>query len=156
MFLHGRRVFQGPGLPPSNAVQAYPSPGDPPLPRHYCQALRGVSAFLFRFPLPPSSPSSISFGGGLARVKYELRATAEIFWKGEKRRVVDTREVDVVEIFEEDFMRVEPEGVVVGENGKMWVQGRVLGGLLIAGESACVELLVKNHSARRVSGDDAL
>jgi hypothetical protein len=26
----------------------------------------------------------------------------------------------------------------------------VLGGMLVAGESACVELQVKNHSARRV------
>jgi hypothetical protein len=86
----------------------------------------------------------------LARVKYELRATAEVFWKGEKRLVIDKRDVDVVEIFEEDFTRIEPEGVVVGENGKMWVQARVVGGMLIAGESACVELAVKNHSARRV------
>ena len=43
-----------------------------------------------------------------------------------------------------------PEGLVVGEGGKIWVQGRVLGGMLVAGESACVELQVKNHSAKRV------
>ena len=43
-----------------------------------------------------------------------------------------------------------PEGLVIGEGGKVWVQARVLGGILVAGESACVELQVKNHSAKRV------
>lgn len=46
--------------------------------------------------------------------------------------------------------RKEPEGVVVGEHGKVWVHGRVVGGFIIAGESACVELMVKNHSGRKV------
>jgi len=56
----------------------------------------------------------------------------------------------VVENFEEDFGRVEPEGVVVGENGKIWAQGRIVGGMAVAGESACVELQVKNHSSKKV------
>jgi hypothetical protein len=43
-----------------------------------------------------------------------------------------------------------PEGLIVGEGGKIWVQARVLGGILVAGESACIELQVKNHSAKRV------
>jgi hypothetical protein len=79
-----------------------------------------------------------------------LKSTVGVFWKADKRLVTSKREVEVVEILEEDFTRVEPEGVVVGENGKIWVQGKVVGGILISGESACVELMVKNHSARKV------
>ncbi|KAG6828962.1 hypothetical protein H0H92_006144 [Tricholoma furcatifolium] len=151
-FLHSRRLFQGPGLPPSNAVQAYPQPGDPPYPLDYHQARRGISTFLFRIPLPSSAPSSISLGLDLARVRYELCATAGVFWKGEKRLVVCKREIDVAQSYEEDFSRTEPEGVVVGEFGKIWMQGRLVGGVVIAGETACVELQVKNHSTKKNTG----
>lgn len=74
----------------------------------------------------------------------------QVAWKGEKTLVIDKKELDVVECFEQDFGRLEPEGVVVGENGKIFVQGRVVGGVLIAGESGCVELQVKNHSSKKV------
>lgn len=83
-------------------------------------------------------------------MKYEVRASVGVAWKGEKRLVTDKKELDVVESFEEDFTRIEPEGVVVGEYGKIWVHGRVVGGIVVAGESACVELQVKNHSHRKV------
>jgi hypothetical protein len=148
--MHSRRLFQGPGLPPSNAVQPYPFAGDPPLPRDYHQARRGISTFLFRFPIPSSAPSAISFGSGLARVRYEVRASVGVAWKGEKRLVTDKKEVDIVESYEEDFGRVEPEGVIIGENGKLWTQGRIVGGVIVGGESACVELQVKNHSNKKV------
>lgn len=151
-FLRSRRLFQGPGLPPSNAVQAHPLPGDPPLPPHYHQARRGLTTFLFRIPLPSSSPASISFGSGIARVKYEAKASVQVAWKDEKTLVIDKKELDVVESFEQDFGRSEPEGVVVGENGKIFVQGRVVGGVLISGESGCVELQVKNHSSKKNTG----
>ncbi|KAG5643087.1 hypothetical protein DXG03_001583 [Asterophora parasitica] len=133
-FLHSRRLFQGPGLPPSNAVQAHPMPGDPPLPPNYHQARRGISTFLFRIPLPSSVPSSISFGSDVARVRYEVRATVGVVWKGEKRLVTCKREIEVVESYGVDFSRAEPEGVVVGEFGKIWAQGRVVGGIIVAGE----------------------
>lgn len=83
-------------------------------------------------------------------MRYEVRASAGVFWKGEKRLVINTRELDVVESFDVDFSRLEPEGVVVGEYGKIWVQGSVVGGVVVAGESACVELQVKNHSNKKV------
>lgn len=151
-FLYSRRLFQGPGLPPSNAVQAHPAPGDLPLPAHYYQAKRGKSTFNFRIPIPSTSPSSINFASGSARVRYEVRASVQVFWKGEKRVVTDTREVNIVESFEEDFSRAEPEAVTVGENGKIWVQGKIVGGMIVAGEPACIELQVKNHSTRRNTG----
>jgi len=122
-------------------------PGDPPLPQHYHQARRGVSTFLVRFPLPVTSPSSINFGNNLAKVRYELRAGVQVYWKGEKRLVTDVKEINVVEAY---FDEEEPVGQVVGENGKIWVQGRVIGGVVVVGETACVELQVKNHSSKRV------
>ncbi|KAJ7621716.1 hypothetical protein DFH06DRAFT_1232550 [Mycena polygramma] len=151
-FLHSRRLFQGPGLPPSNAVQPHPVPGEPPFPSNYHQARRGQSTFLFKFPLPSSSPSSINFGGDLARVRYELRASVGVLWKGEKRLVTARDDIQVVECFNEDPSRPEPEGVVVGENGKIWAQGKIVGGVIVAGESGCVELQVKNHSTKKNTG----
>ncbi|THH13123.1 hypothetical protein EW146_g7062 [Bondarzewia mesenterica] len=83
----------------------------------------------------------------------EVRATVDVSWKGENRLVTDQREVDVVESFEENrFDHVEPEGVIIGEHGKIWVQGKVVGGFVVAGESTCVEIQVKNHSLKKSSG----
>lgn len=150
-FLHTRRLFQGQGLPPSNSVHPYPNPGDPPLPSHYYHARRGITTFLFRLPLPLSVPSSIDFGSGLARVRYEVRATIGVYWKGENRLVFDKKPVDVVEGFDEALPLSEPEAVVVGEGGKIWVQGRAVGAFMVAGQAGCVELQVKNHSTKKVS-----
>ncbi|KAJ3965637.1 hypothetical protein EV361DRAFT_938411 [Lentinula raphanica] len=152
-FIHAKRLFQGPGLPPSNAVQAHPLPGDLPLPLHYHQAKRGHSTFLFRLPLPATSPSSISFGSGLASVNYEIRASVGVYWKGERQLVTSKKDADVVEAYDaERIGQEEPEVTVVGENGKIWCQARLIGGVLIAGESACIELQVKNHSAKKNTG----
>ena len=110
-----------------------------------------MTTFLFRLPLPPSSPSSINFGSGLAAIRYEVRATVGVAYKGENKLVFDKKEVDVVEAFEPDFSRADPEAVVVGENGKIWLQAKLLGGVVVAGQPACVELTVKNHSLKKVN-----
>lgn len=154
-FLHSRRLFQGPYLPPSNAVYVHPLSGDMPLPEHYYKAKRGHSTFLFRIQLPLSSPASVNFANGLARVRYEVRGSVGIFWKDERQLVTDRDEVTVLETCEEDFglgsrAKAEEGAIVVGESGRFWMHGRLIGGLLIAGESACVELQVKNHSSRKV------
>ncbi|KAF8885880.1 hypothetical protein CPB84DRAFT_1788037 [Gymnopilus junonius] len=153
-FLHTRRLFQGEGLPPSNAVQAHTMPGDPPLPQHYYQARRGRSTFLFHIPIPASSPSALSFGSGLAKVRYELRASVGVYWKNEKRLVIDKHDIDVVESFpyNDVLMGKIPEAIVVGENGKIWMQGRIVGSVVEAGGVACLELQVKNHSNKKNSG----
>ena len=110
-----------------------------------------MTTFLFRFPLPPSCPSSINFGSGLATIKYEVRATVGVAYKGENRLVFDKKEVDIVEAFEPDFAQVDPEAVVIGESGKIWLQARLLGGVVVANRPACIELTVKNHSLKKVS-----
>jgi len=129
-------------------------PGDPHLPQHYFGARRGRSTFLFRIPLPETSPCSIVYGSGLAKVRYELRASVGVFWKNEKRLVVDKHPVDVVEAFpyEEAYLSKAPEGIVVGESGKLWMHGRMVGSVVVAGGSACLELQVKNHSGRKNTG----
>lgn len=161
-FLHTRRLFQGPNLPPSNAVHAHPLPGDAPLPEGYYKAKRGQSTFLFRIPLPSSSPASVDFANGLAKVRYEVRGSVGVFWKGERQLVTDKSQVGVLESSDSAIggllggavaSRAEEGAVVVGENGRFWMHGRVVGGIggvLVAGESACVELQVKNHSSRKV------
>ncbi|KAF8723421.1 hypothetical protein AX14_009312 [Amanita brunnescens Koide BX004] len=157
-FLHAKRLFQGPGLPPSNAVQAHAEPGDPPLPSHHYHARRGISTFLFRIPLPITCPSSVSFGGGLATVKYELRASASVYWRGEKRLVTERKVIDVVEGLNDVALTEYVNGahatsITVGENGKLSMQGSVIGGgIITAGESACIELQVKNHSSKKNTG----
>lgn len=149
-FLYCRRLFQGPGLPPSNAVHAHPLPNTTPLPAHYFLAKKGQSSFNFRIPLPHTAPSSIMFASA-ARVRYEVRASVQVFWRGETKVLVFAKEVDVVENPDTDFARDEPEAVAVGENGKIWMQAKLVGGVLVAGESACIELQVKNHSPRKNS-----
>ena len=136
-------------MPPSNAVLAHPVPGAPPLPPHYFQARKGSTTFFFNFLIPLSSPNTINFGNGLAKVRYEVRATIGVFWKGEKTCVRDSKEVDIAECLVESRMQREPTTVVT-EAGKMLVQGQTLGGLAIAGRSACIELKVKNHSTKKV------
>ncbi|KAH6901199.1 hypothetical protein BKA70DRAFT_1309744 [Coprinopsis sp. MPI-PUGE-AT-0042] len=152
-FIHSKRVFQGPGLPPSNAVQAHPQPGFPSLPPSYYQARRGLSTFLFRIPIPETSPSSLVFGSGVARVRYELRASVGVVWKGDRRLVIDTQTLDVVSSFPHEVIGVkEPEAITIGENGKLWMQGNLVGPLIVAGESACIQLQVKNHSNKKNTG----
>ena len=124
-------------------------PGDPLLPQHYYQARRGKSTFLFRIPVPTSSPSSISFASGLAKVRYELRASVGVYWKNEKKLVVVNRTVDVVQACPES-LEGPPEATVVGDNGKLWMQGRMIGGPVVAGGSGCLELQVKNHTNNKV------
>jgi hypothetical protein len=122
------------------------------LPPNYYQARRGISTFLFRIPVPEGSPSSITFGSGLAKVRYELRASVGVVWKDERRLVVDKQTVDVVAAYpyEEIVGLKEPEGVIIGEYGKLWMHGKLVGPVVVAGESACIELHVKNHSNKKV------
>lgn len=53
--------------------------------------------------------------------------------------------------YEEIVGLKSPEGVIIGENGKLWMHGKLVGPVVVAGESACIELHVKNHSNKKVS-----
>jgi len=88
----------------------------------------------------------------LAKVRYELRASVGVHWKGDKRLIIDKHPIEVVASYpyEETYLGKVPESIVVGENGKLWMQGKMVGGVIVAGESACLELQVKNHSNKKV------
>ncbi|KAF8526274.1 hypothetical protein BU17DRAFT_40645 [Hysterangium stoloniferum] len=149
-YIHTRRLFQGPDLPPSNAVHAHPTPGDPSLPPSYFPARRGITTFFFRFPVPLSSPSSISFASGLAKIRYEIRASVGVVYRGEKRLVTSSVDADVVQC--EDMEGTVEEHIVVGDNGKMYMRGKILGGRLVTGEQSCLEFQVKNHTPKKTAG----
>jgi hypothetical protein len=89
-------------------------------------------------------------------VKYELRASASVYWRGEKRLVTERKVIDVVEGLNDVALTEYVNGahatsITVGENGKLSMQGSVIGGgIITAGESACIELQVKNHSSKKV------
>lgn len=151
VFMSDKRLFQGPGLPPSNSVYAHPQPGAPPLPPQYHQARKGCTTFFFNFPLPVSSPNSVNFGNGLARIFYEIKATVAVFWKGERTLVRYNKEVLVTECLLESRVPREPS-TLVAEGGKMVVQAQVVGGIGVGGRSTCVELQVKNHSQKKTTG----
>ncbi|KAF8797477.1 hypothetical protein BYT27DRAFT_7265690 [Phlegmacium glaucopus] len=57
--------------------------------------------------------------------------------------------VDVVEAYPYD--KSPPEAIVVGDNGKLWMQGRMIGGPVVAGRTAYWELQVENHSNKKNS-----
>jgi len=145
-FIHSRKLFQGPGLPPSNAIQSdfNFSSEESSLPAHHYPARRGLTTFFFRFPLPPSSPASISFGP--AQIRYEIRASVGVAWRGEKRLVTDQRDINVVECCDTLGPPERPQGVAIAEGGNIWAQAFVTNCPIIAGEIACVELQLKNHS----------
>ncbi|KIK82288.1 hypothetical protein PAXRUDRAFT_832297 [Paxillus rubicundulus Ve08.2h10] len=151
-FIHSRRIFQGPGLPPSNAVHPDYVLGvdELPLPAHHHAARRGLTTFFFRFPLPQSSPSSINFGP--ANIRYEVRASVSVAWRGDKRLVTDKREVKVVESWDGTNVAHLPQAAIIAEGGKIWAQATITNGLVVGGETACIDLHLKNNSQRWTSG----
>ncbi|KAH7884831.1 hypothetical protein F5I97DRAFT_1507385 [Phlebopus sp. FC_14] len=151
-FIQSRRLFQGPGLPPSNAVHPdyLPGSGELPLPAHHYAARRGLTTFFFRFSLPHSSPSSITFGP--ASIRYEVRASVGVAWRGDRRLVTDKREVKVVENLDALADGQPQQAGTIAEGGKIWAQATITSGAVIAGESASIDLQLKNHSQRWTSG----
>ena len=95
-FLHTRRLFQDPGLPPSNAISPHPLAGELPLPTHCYPARRRLTTFLFHLPVPHTSPSATNFASGLARVCYKVRMAVGVTWKGVNKLVMKQVVVVVV------------------------------------------------------------
>ncbi|KAF8340435.1 uncharacterized protein EI90DRAFT_3035536 [Cantharellus anzutake] len=141
------------GTSPSNAVEPASRETEQYLPPDYHHARKGRTTFFFKFPLHASFPASISFGNGLAKVTYEVKAGVEVFWNRERRLVTDMQELTVVEAFDEDISVLPNHGTVaVGDGGRLWVQARIIGGMAISGYPACCEVHVKNSSSRKISG----
>lgn len=85
--IHGphKCLFQGPALPPSNAVAT----SEAPIAGHYYKALRGRTKFPFSFPLPSKLPSSATFEQ-LGAVRYTLKATCQVLTIKSQQNVVVT------------------------------------------------------------------
>lgn len=151
-FIHSRRIFQGPGLPPSNSVYPdhVPAEGEPLLPAHHYAARRGLTTFFFRFPLPLSSPASIRFGP--ASIRYEVRANVSVAWRGDRRLVTDTREVRVVESLDAIAQTEIPQAVSIAEGGKIWACASITSGTVVGGEAICIDLQLKNYTSRWTCG----
>ncbi|KAA1071053.1 hypothetical protein PGTUg99_004291 [Puccinia graminis f. sp. tritici] len=86
--IHGphKCIFQGPALPPSNAVAT----SEAPIGGHYYTALRGRTKFPFSFPLPSKLPSSTNFNDK-ARVCYALKATCQVLSIESRQNVLVTK-----------------------------------------------------------------
>ena len=143
-------MFQGPSLPPSNAVRPRLEHRDSVIPIDYYPARKGVTSFLFKLSLPANAPSSLKFGGNLASVTYLLKAGAEVFWRGERRQVVDLHDIVVVESPPVGQHGEDVGVVIVGEGGKVWSHGKVLERVVIAGQPVTCRLHVKNNSLKKV------
>ena len=65
--------------------------------------------------------------------------------------MTDKKTVEVVESYNRKDERDSSENIVVGEGGKFWMQGQLIGGVVVPGEPACILLTVKNHSTKKVS-----
>lgn len=148
-FVDTRRLFQGPSLPPSNAVRPHVDPQDIQLPVDYYPARKGLTSFLFKLPLPSNAPSSLQFGT-LASVMYRVKAGVEVFWRGQHRLVIDAHEIVVVESPSNDRMGEDVGAVVVSEGGKIWTHGRILDSYAIGGQVINCRLHVKNNSLKKV------
>ncbi|KAG9015699.1 hypothetical protein FRB90_004392 [Tulasnella sp. 427] len=142
--------FQGPGLPVSNAVLGELPADSPIMPRPYHPARKGQTSFFYQFPIPQYAPSSIDFGHGLAKVQYQVTANVEVFWKGEKRVVTIQRPVRILEGL--PLLRNPIPNVILGEAGKIHVQGRMVGLFTMIGHPTCLELFVQNHSNKKTHG----
>ncbi len=162
LFLFNRTLFQGEGLPPSNAVlPTAPGAGG------YYSARKGRTTFPFSFALPRSAPSSVSFAGHAA-LRYTLKATAQVSWEGARSLVAARTDALVVERWtddgadgdnDEDLARYsEPrEGVAdtrlfMGGAGQVWLEAGVPRALYAAGQRIEVRCGVKNNTKRHVSG----
>ncbi|KZS92003.1 hypothetical protein SISNIDRAFT_129998 [Sistotremastrum niveocremeum HHB9708] len=149
-FIHFHQLFQGQGLPPSNAVHSRSVSGTDPFPMSYFPGRKGITTFFFRMKIPPISPGSVSLGGGVAKVRYQIRGSVEVSWRGANKIVTDTKEAVIVETWRDDD-RHDAQNIILGEGGKFWAQGTLLRGYAVAGETAAVDLHIKNHTAKKTS-----
>ncbi|KAN0065786.1 hypothetical protein ACQY0O_000916 [Thecaphora frezii] len=153
LFLYNRTLFQGEHLPPSNAVL--------PAAAHngYRTARKGRTTFPFRFRLPSTAPSCVTFSGNAA-LRYQLKATAQTWWNDERTIVTYRREAFVVEKWsdelDEKYRRpVEAIGdtrLFMGGHGAVWLEAGVIEQLFWGGGQVLIRCGIKNNTKRQVAG----
>ncbi|KAH9011156.1 hypothetical protein EDB84DRAFT_1569922 [Lactarius hengduanensis] len=109
-----------PGLPPSSSASVPPQ---------------------FHLSVPPSSPSSINVGNRLTQIRYEVRASVGVAWDPEysPANVQPTSSGDTLSYKTMIYTPGPRQNVWSSASDKIWAQARVLGGMPMAGESACIE-----------------
>jgi hypothetical protein len=84
-----------------------------------------------------------------------VKAAVEVYWRGERTKVIDSHEIRVAECLEGDIdarSRGRDLGVVaIGEAGKVWAHGSVMNLVVISGQPVTCRLHLKNNSLRKVS-----
>ncbi|KZT53498.1 hypothetical protein CALCODRAFT_520001 [Calocera cornea HHB12733] len=104
-FPAGKHVFQGPNVPPSNAVDFSHDLMIDGLPRHFYFAKPGETTFPFSIQLPAWLPASVDFQNGTAEISYELRAVAGMYSRSEDERqdLVQSQSIGVLEPWGRDI-----------------------------------------------------
>ncbi|KAG2123440.1 hypothetical protein DEU56DRAFT_924392 [Suillus clintonianus] len=102
---------------------------------HYVLRQLSSTAFVLRLNIIWSRSNTI-----------QIRASADVFWRGKKRLVTDQQDVNVFEYCDGWAPSKHIQGFGIDEGGNIWAQAFVTNGPNIAGEVACVELQLKNHS----------
>ncbi|KFH68591.1 hypothetical protein MVEG_05401 [Podila verticillata NRRL 6337] len=151
-FLSSRLCFQGPDIPPSNAVSG---PCDE---YGFWTAKKGKTTFPFAFQLPLDCPSSLVFGQ-TASLRYVVTGLVQVFYHGRDETILKTKEAFVVEAW--DGYNPEYKLPVKGSNSTKLFWGG--GGSLVldailseqlhsAGGNLTVEVKVTNDTSRKVQG----
>jgi hypothetical protein len=103
-FLSSRLVFQGPSIPPSNAVHGPVQRG------HFWLARKGRTTFPFAFQIPEDAPSTINFQR-LASLRYVITGNVQIFYSGREDTVFKSKEAFVVESWHRHRAASIPRGL---------------------------------------------
>ncbi|KAG0018205.1 hypothetical protein BGZ80_007455, partial [Entomortierella chlamydospora] len=151
-FLSSRLCFQGPNIPPSNAVHG---PCDE---NGFWMAKKGKTTFPFAFQLPLDCPSSLVFGQ-TASLRYVVTGMVQVFYHGKDETILKTKEAFVVEAWDgynPDYrlpIRASNSTKLFwGGSGSLELEAMLSEKLHSAGGNLTVEVKVKNNTSRKVQG----
>ncbi|KAF9366042.1 hypothetical protein BGX34_006753 [Mortierella sp. NVP85] len=151
-FLSSRLSFQGPNIPPSNAVHG---PCDE---NGFWMAKKGKTTFPFAFQLPLDCPSSLVFGQ-TASLRYVVTGLVQVFYHGKDETILKSKEAFVVEAWDgynPDYklpVRASNSTKLFwGGGGSIVLEALLSEKLHTAGGNLTVEVKVKNNTSRKVQG----
>ncbi|KAG0246888.1 hypothetical protein B0O80DRAFT_496573 [Mortierella sp. GBAus27b] len=151
-FLSSQLAFQGPNIPPSNAVYG---PCDE---NGFWVAKKGKTTFPFAFQLPLDCPSSLVFGQ-TASLRYVVTGLVQVFYHGKEETVLKSKEAFVVEAWDgynpDHKLPVRASNstkLFWGGSGALVLEAYLSQKLHTAGGNMTVEVKVKNGTSRKVQG----
>ncbi|GJJ70955.1 hypothetical protein EMPS_03305 [Entomortierella parvispora] len=151
-FLSSRLCFQGPKMPPSNAVHGQIDENG------FWVAKKGKTTFPFAFQLPLDCPSSLVFGQ-TASLRYVVTGLVQVFYHGKDETILKTKEAFVVEAWDgynPDYkLPVHASNstkLFWGGGGNLVLEAMLSERLHSAGGNLTVEVKVSNNTSRKVQG----